>query len=487
MLFLFTSLLFISCNKGESKNLSKYEIDLVYNDENHSLNGKERISYINNSEDELSFIEFNLYPNAYREDTKNLLVSKNSTKKAYPNGESFGYIEIKNVFNEKENLIYEITGEDKNILKVFLKENLLPQKYAFIEIEFFVKLANINHRLGYGENTININNFYPIACIYENGKGFSEKLYSSNGDPFYSDCSNYEVNISYPSEFVLVSSGQVINSKKIENNTKKSIKGEKIRDFSIILSKKLKKVSQKEENTTVNYYGYDEDKNLNEKLKVSVESLKTFNKLFGTYPYKELNVVKTNFVYGGMEYPNLVMIGDDLKTPADENYVIIHEIAHQWWYGLVGNDEYSHAWIDEGLAEFSTMLFYKYNTQYGESFESLINSSLQSYKLFTKVYKNIYESVNEKMDRSVNQFSTEPEYVQCTYTKGCLMFYSLMKKMGENKFLKTLKEICKQYFYKNITPQQLINEFYKKGGEKIEKHIQNWLDGEMNIEELIMQ
>lgn len=483
-LFLLTSLIFISCDKSENKNLSKYELDLIYDDESHILSGKERVEYKNSSTTELSFVEFNLYPNAYREDAKNPIVSKNSLKKAYPNGVSFGNIEIKSVKNENENFPFEIMGEDENILKVDLKDKLSPNEYTFIEIEFAVQLANINHRLGYGENTINVNNFYPIACVYEDGKGFSEKLYNSNGDPFYSDCANYKVFISYPREYILVSSGQTINSKNTENITKKTIIGEKIRDFSIILSKKLKKVSQVEGGTTVNYYGYCGDENLNEKLKVSVDGLKTFNKLFGVYPYKELNIVKTNFVFGGMEYPNLVMIGDDLKTSADENYVIIHEIAHQWWYGIVGNDEYNHAWIDEGLTEYSTMLFYKYNTQYNESFEGLINSSLQSYKLFTKVYKNVNGSVNEKMDRPVNQFLTEPEYVQCTYTKGTLMFYSIMKKMGENKFLSTLKSIFNHYSYKNVSPNQLIDEFSNKGGREIRSYINDWLNGTKSIDEL---
>jgi len=62
-------------------------------------------------------------------------------------------------------------------------------------------LPNINHRFGYGDNTVNFGNFYPVACVYENGKGFIQDLYHSNGDPFYSECSNYEVEIMQRKDF----------------------------------------------------------------------------------------------------------------------------------------------------------------------------------------------------------------------------------------------------------------------------------------------
>lgn len=476
-------ILFIGCNEKSQVYFTKYKLNLTFIDENYTLEGQENVEYYNNSDNMFEFLCFHLYPNAYREDAKNKIVSVSNMQKAYPNGESYGNIDILEVKSGQETLNYEITGQDKNILKIMLKNELYPDERVELSIKFIVKLANINHRLGYGENTINCANFYPIACVYNNGKGFNEDLYHSNGDPFCSECSNYEVNINYPSEYFLASSGQVEKSENIGNLRKNTIKCEKIREFSFILSKLFKISSEKVGNTIVNYFGYKEDENLIDCLKVSVKALKTFNKLFGEYPYEVLNIAKSNFAYGGMEYPNLVLISDDIQIQKDYEYVIIHEIAHQWWYGVVGNDQYNHAWMDEGLAEFSTLLFFKENPDYGENFIDLLDGCEKNYKFFEKIYKKTTGEVDGRMDRPLHEFKTEPEYSQCTYTKGVLLFNSIMSTVGERKFYKALQNYYSEFAYMIAYPEDMIASFSSSTGYDLEGFIKSWLNGRVIIGE----
>jgi aminopeptidase N len=203
--------------------------------------------------------------------------------------------------------------------------------------------------------------------------------------------------------------------------------------------------------------------------------------MFGAYPYSQLSVVKSNFLQGGMEFPQIVLISDTITNQNDEEYVIVHEIAHQWWYGVVGNDEYNHAWLDEGLAEYSTMLFYRKNDDLGENFEDLINGATESYKLFEKVYSSIMGSVNGAMDRPLNEFSTEPEYVQLTYTKGVLMFDAVRQSLGERKFFNALKQYYNNFSFKNATPQDLISIFAEYGGNEMESFVYSFLNGKVVI------
>ena len=167
------------------------------------------------------------------------------------------------------------------------------------------------------------------------------------------------------------------------------------------------------------------------------------------------------------------------KSQSDYNYVIAHEIAHQWWYGVIGNDQYNHAWQDEGLAEYSTLLFFKNNTQYGEDFEKLIEGANSSYKLFEEVYSRVQGEVDGKMDRAICDFSTEPEYVQCTYTKGVLLFNNINDMIGEKKFLNALKQYYKNFKFQNAKSADLIACFVKEGGTKIEKIFDSWLQGKV--------
>lgn len=461
--------------------LSSYNLKLNYNDEKNTLQGIESVKYVNNSENAFSSLYFHLYPNAFREGANTNVVSSNNYDKAFPNGASYGSIDVLSVKDENdENLSFNIGGEDQNILEINLTNILYPEEEICFNIEFLTILPNANHRFGYGDNTINLGNFYPIACVYEDGVGFYTNLYHSNGDPFYSDVANYSVSITCNNDLVVASSGTQTSKQKLEDQTTYSFEGNKIRDFCLVLSKKFDVCTKTVDNVTINYFGYQGDNDLEKYAEFASKCVETYNDLFGKYPYKTLNVVKANFVHGGMEYPNLVMISDDLDDE-DFMYVIAHEIAHQWWYGVVGNDEYNHAWIDEGLTEYSTYLFFEKNKDYGLDYDTMISNALTNYKFFVKIYQQINGQVDTSMDRALDKFNTEPEYVQLTYTKGVLLFDGIRESVGDKKFFKALKDLYEDYAYQNISPAELIASFCSSTGRNLENYIKGWINGEVVI------
>lgn len=460
---------------------SHYQMTLSYDAQTHQLSGQMVATFFNSYDNMFTSLQMHLYPNAFRQGATASVVSSNNYDKAYPNGESFGNIEIASVTKDGSPLSFEVEGSDQNILRIDLGQELYPDEKISFSVDFTTTLANINHRLGYGENTINFGNFYPIFAVYESGKGFSTSLYHSNGDPFYSECADYDVTISYPSSMQIASSGNFISSTERGDTTSSQFSGKNIRDFCFVLSSKFSHASTKVGSTIVNYYGYTSDKDIDKNLQTAKDAMQTFNKLFGDYPYQQVSVVKSNFVHGGMEYPNLVLISDDLDA-ADIGYVIIHELAHQWWYGVVGNDEYNHAWLDEGLTEFSTLLFYKENPSYGNDFDQMIDATQQSYKTFVRAYTSVQGSVDTSMERALCDFATEPEYVQCTYVKGVLMFNSVYETVGQRKFLKALRDYYEDFAFKNATPADMIASFSHSTGYDLEGYFNSFLSGDVIIQ-----
>lgn len=480
-----TILIYKKTNNKRQISRSNYQLNLNFDDKENKLSGKEVVTYINNSENCFENLYFHLYPNAFREGAKASVVSENNIESAYPNGMSYGGITISKVYNEHgEDLTFNIEGEDENILSVKLQTGLYPEENCRVYIDFEVVLPNVNHRFGYGENTINFGNFYPIVCVYEDGKGFAQSLYHSNGDPFYSECSNYEVDIEFDSSFMVASTGREVSSMQKESRQVVKFEANNVRDFAFVLSKNFQSLSKDIAGVKVSYFGYQGDENLEQCLKVSADALITFNELFGKYPYKSLSVVKSNFVHGGMEFPNIVLISDAITEEKDLNYVIVHEIAHQWWYGLVGNDQYNYAWIDEGMAEYSTLLFFEENSDYGENYKQLIENAMNSYLLFEEVFLKVTGSVDGRIERALNEFETEPEYSQCTYTKSVLMFNSFRELIGRDKMIKTFKKIQEKYQYSIITPQQFIAEFQRYGGGETESFFNNWLEGKVVLKKV---
>lgn len=478
--------LFVGCNKLQtidqvSQNLSNYNLSLSFDDNTKTLLGEQTIDYINSSDTVLNEVWFHLYANAFSKEATTKPVSLSYKEKAYPNGEDFGGIEILNVSVNDLNSQINVGEVDNEILKINLGQDLFPNERIKIALKYSILLPNCLHRFGYGDNTYNFGNFYPVACVYENGE-FDVDAYGSNGDPFYSDMANYKVEINCDGDFKVATTGEQIENKVDENNNRKiKASAKAVRDFAFVMSKKFEVVSQKAGDTTVMYYYYD-DENAKQSLQTGVDSVNTFSNLFGKYPYKTLSVVKSNFIHGGMEYPNLVYISDSVEEYKDYKNVIIHEIAHQWWYNLVGSNACEYAWLDEGLTEYSTLLFYKENPTYDVNVKESLNSSLSSYLLFSEICTSVYGDFNSIMTRNLNTFKGDLEYVYITYVKGVLFFENLNELVGSKNFIKSLKLYFKENCYKNATPANMINCFEKICKRSLEGFFDSWIQGKVVLQ-----
>lgn len=467
-IFAFVGILFCGCNNKIEfiKDLSSYNMEVFFDENLNTLKVEQETTYYNDSDANLSNLKFHLYPNAFREGAKAKVVSISNQKKAYPNDISYGNITFSNVLKDNKECDYEIDGEDLNILKIKLETKLEPYDKVKIEFEYEVKLPNINHRFGYGNNVYNVCNFYPIACVYEDGE-FMTDLYNSNGDPFYSDVSNYFVVVHLSSAYTLAHTGNLISMKEENQEKVYSLSAECVRDFALAYSKNFQQKVTTLNDIDLNYYYYN-DTQPQGTMDLIYKSLNYFNTTFGNYPYKQISVVESNFVYGGMEYPNLVLISDDISSYSSYQTVVVHELCHQWWYGVVGNNEYNYGWIDEGLTEFSTVMFFDNFSEYNKSMQNAIKSSTLSYTTFMKVYLDTTGKIDTSMNRKLNEFSTEPEYVYNTYVKGMLMYSSLYELLGKDKFIRCLKKYYNEFAFKNISPSDVIDGFSKTSHRDLE-------------------
>ena len=451
------------CGKGEVE-LSKYYIDATYND--GTLECDMTVNYINNTSSSVNILYFNLYPNAYREGAKIKPVHIEYFSQVYKNGTSYGDIKIRKVNCDNVKLDYLITGEDENILEVKLNSPVKPNKETSVFIEFTVTLANAEHRLGYSENTVNLTGFYPILCANYNGDIYKNVYYPS-GDPFYSDVANYLVDLTVPSSYVVASSLSPTKTEFKGLSTTYSYSRENVRDIAFILSKNFNVIKGNLGDVEVSYY-YFNDTEPERALDVIIDSLSYYSKNFCEYPYNEYVVCQADFVYGGMEYPCLTFIGGNL-TGYDKEYCIAHETAHQWWYGLVGVNSSEEGFIDEGLTEYSTVLYLANSDNFNLSKEDLIETVKQSYRQIRDICVKNQTYKKPLMKRNLGNFSSDLEYVNIAYYRSQIMFDDLCNFMGEKKFLSAMQGLVNNYKYKNVSYDTVKRHFNnkKKGADSI--------------------
>ena len=249
----------------------------------------------------------------------------------------------------------------------------------------------------------------------------------------------------------------------------------------MVLSDKFTTLCDTYKDTKLNYYYYS-DSTPTGTMEVIKNVLK-MNEGYGKYPYSTLSVVKANFVHGGMEYPNLVYISDAVTEELDYINVIVHEIAHQWWYGLVGNDEYVNSWLDEGLTEFSTNLFYENNPSYNVDAKEIVKNITKSYTNFVEIYSSVLGDVDTTMNRRLDEYNSEPEYVYITYVKGNLFFNTLRDTIGKDKFMKGLRKYFEDNKFAIANPDKMLEAFSSVTKTDLKPFFDSWINGKVDIVE----
>lgn len=476
----FSTISLTGCKNNEidkiSKNLNCYSIVANLDDEKKEIAATETIVFYNNTESEIDHLCLHLYPRAFRENATVKPYTVLTQATCFPNGISYGDIMIVKVKVNAETKDFELIGEDEDILKINFGFKLSPKKSIEIVIDFNLIIPNSTHRFGYYDGNINLGNWYPIIAEQVNGECDLSPYYAT-GDPFFSAVSNYNVKISYPQSYVLCSTGDFLSSSS-GGVTTSEISAKAVRDFAICLSSDSNLVSTKTSGgIVVNYMAQIGELEYNKFLNIAKKSVEYFSRTFGEYPYKSISVVKTPFIYGGMEYPNLVFISDSIDDESEFLKVIVHEIAHQWWYGIVGNNEIKEAWLDESLSEYSTALFFKEYQDYKISYDEMVDDALSSYVLYVDVIKTLRGEVNTQMNLAVNQYQNDYEYSYMVYVKGVIMFDSLKNMVGEKSLVAGLKKYYQDNKFGIATSEDFFKAFETACHQDLRTYFNGFLDG----------
>lgn len=460
-----------------SRNFSTYTIVAEYNPIARTVTARQTIDYINNSGFDIQTLYINLFAHAFRNGAHHRPVNDQDLIRAFPNGLSFGEFEIHRVrVNRRaKNFTIGKTEADtqnytnyENALIIPLVAPIKSRARASIELEWTLQLANVLHRTGYSCRVVNLGNWHPRVAVYENGSPVIFPYYST-GDPFFVESANFNVSLTLPAEYVVASSGIVTNTRKRGGQKTHTFSALIIREFALVMSQQFDIISAKSGNTTVNFFHFSNPTSSNmdagntrdvtKSLNIGVEALQTFNRLFGAYPYRVLNIVETDFLHGGMEYSSLIMIAAHIGDQEEFDRVIVHEIAHQWWYSLVHNCQIRESWLDEGLSEYATILFYQKNPRHNITREEQLNHLNNVFNLYLRLQVDFFGYANPRVDRHLRDFRSDFEYFQLAYIRAGLIFAFIRDVVGDTNFFNALTHFHLNNQFGIVTKHHLLEAF----------------------------
>jgi aminopeptidase N len=223
-------------------------------------------------------------------------------------------------------------------------------------------------------------------------------------------------------------------------------------------------------------------------------ALKFFSQKFGSLEIQRLNILlKSGQAEGGISQRGLIIMtlprhirkvstlflnesqtyrtNKNIRSPVilrdiPEDYMI-HEIAHQWWGGVLSPKDYQAIWINEGLAQLSLVLYLK-KIQKPKKFSRMIRVMRRWVLAHNAVGPVIYGKRILSLTRDFRF------YQSVVYNKPAFVFLMLIEMIGEESFFQRLRDVMTEYKYKTVNTRQFINRF-SRGDNTIKDFLSRWI------------
>ncbi len=352
--------------------IASYAIEAKLDTDAHRLTGHETIQFVNRSSAPLSELWFHLYLNAFKNDKTLFLRSPFGAGRSGDKAHQYGYVDVKKL---------SVTGdgdadgrdlwpnrdqhspndpEDETDLRLPLPNPLAPGATLSIELTFEDQLPEIVERTGYLGSFHFLGQWFPkLARLEPDGK-FAHFSFHALSE-FYADFGKYDVTLDVPEAFRVGASGKLAHESHAAGRKQLHFQVENVHDFAWTAWDKFETRSERIAGVDVSVlYPPHQEQNAQAELDSVRFALPHFNALYGAYPYPTLTLVhppEGADNAGGMEYPTLITTGGPWYATIGGGHFIdivtIHELGHQWFYGLVASNEHVSPFLDEGLNSYA--------------------------------------------------------------------------------------------------------------------------------------
>jgi len=371
--------------------INTYYLDVLLDEENDKLYVEGEIIYVNDKTD-FDELYLTLYPN--------------SKERAFvSNNVDIDYIKINGIEVE-----YEITGEDYSQINIELDETLEEGSNFTIEFKYEFEYWHFQSRIMVVDDYYLTMFFYPFVSIFDD-EGWNIDPFTLHGESYYNDIGDYFVSLDVRDDFLVASSGKLLFEESSNGRLNKYLYLENGRDFSF--------------STSPNYYHYDSEMDgrlfeiysirelssieVEDSLRYMEDTFHLFEGYVGEY-YYDYFTLEYGYYYG-MESSAVIYCSEEISEGT-----VVHEVIHQWFYSIIGNDQSDESFLDESLTTFVSGIYFL--DIYGdEGAEGYYNYRTSLSSRFEERYQLV---LGDSLLRKVPEF--EDQYGYLIYYHGVSIF-----------------------------------------------------------------
>ncbi|MDF1512331.1 MAG: M1 family metallopeptidase [Anaerolineae bacterium] len=391
--------------------LPHYTIDILLNARDRFMQVEQYVVFVNHTNDVWEKVVFSVPP-------------------AHMNG-VFLLQDVEIITRERTRLAD--TDMQNTMLHVLLPESLKPGELLGIRLTFVVRIPSIapstwlpEGNLGAGDLVIQAGDWHPTLVPYVEGTGWHTWEYYAVGDPTVYPAASFDVHISADPDLIIAGPGEVVQPGPV-----RFYQLQQARSFAFTASYDYQVIEASVDGIPVrSFYVHPYAEGGQAVMDTVQMALPFLSTLFGPYPVPDL-VIAQNAYYGSMEYSGFISMSDYAyktyqKAPADLLVNLsVHELAHQWWYSAVGNDQVYEPWLDESFAKYSELLFYE--RYYPDVVPWWWENHIDRYNPGGPVNTPIYS------------YQNTADYIHQVYSQGARFLDDLRADMGDAQFFAFVK------------------------------------------------
>jgi hypothetical protein len=335
--------------------------------------------------------------------------------------------------------------EDQDLAaRIPLSTPLKPGARLDLQADFTTRAdagAEKGARFGLTHGVLLAPTFYPLIPRIVNGKWQTDRP-AAGGDTTNSDTAFYAWRVTAPADMAIAASGKVMGAAGTraqagDSQTQTLLTGP-MRDVALVVGHLQLAQRTLPDGIVLNAWVLPEHTLLSKDLlDEGAGQVQNLENLVGPYPFAELDIVDTPGTYGGVEYPGLVFIGV-VNSRGGFEPATVHEVGHQWFYSLIGDDQLVQPWLDEAAASYTEVL-------YAEHVHGA--DAAARYLAFFQDEVNHARDPNLPIGLPIGGYPTEGDYGAIVYAKGALFFAALRQKLGDQIFFTFLHDYYTRYKY----------------------------------------
>ena len=462
--------------------VASYQIYVHLDTEEKKLHGDEIITFHNISDTSLDTLCLHLYPNAFRhENTVFMKECSRWFREKMARRNTWGWLEIDSIEIVGGQNLCESTLINETVMKVPLPQSLSPHKDIQLNIQFTVQLPRVIARMGYQGDHYSIGQWFPKMCALRPNGSWVDHQFHHNSE-FFADFGIYDVSMTVPEEYTVGATGYLQEETVNEDDTKTiRYHAETVHDFYWEADLNFMKTTEAFGDIEITFlYLPVHKRKIPRVMDAARAALQHYGEWYGPYPYKKLVITdsETGPGGGGMEYPMIVALGLTWLLPKQikfEEAVVIHEVGHQWWYGVVASNEFEEAWLDEGINTYSTRKVLE--AIYGEkdNFINIFGLTISERQYERGTY--LAEPNADPIVRNAWDYKDSYSYMAIVYSKASFMLETLGRYLGEDIMREILKTYYERFSFRHPTTEDFIAIAEEMSNQNLDWFFGPWLHG----------